>query len=172
MNHGRGILLATALCLTPLAGCSGDDSSPTAEDSSSASSTQTTSGTGTDPSPEQTSGSATARSTVGENLVPGFPSKVVPVPPDTTVTSSAVEPASGLTQLSLTGDTSLSVQEILAFYRTKLTAQKFTAVENEILPDSVPGLVFGRSGEQELLILTITDHKSHRSFSIGGNIKS
>jgi hypothetical protein len=163
MNQSRGILLATVLCLTPLAGCSGDDSSAT---------TPAGRTSGTELTATATSGTATALSTVGTELVPGFPSDVVPVPPSTTVTSSAIEPTDSLVQLSLSGDTSLSAAEILKFYRTALTAQKFTVVEGEILPDSVPGLAFSRNDEKELLTLTVTDNKDHRSFSIGGNILS
>jgi hypothetical protein len=166
MNQGRGILLAAVLCLAPLAGCSGDEADPVATDSTTSSGTASGSASGT----TQASGTATSRSTVGATLVSGFPSDVVPVPPGTTVTSSAVEPTGSLTKVSLSGKTSLSVEEILEFYRSELTAKGFAVVDGNVLPETVPGLAFNRGGGDELLTLNISDNTDHRSFSIGGDV--
>jgi hypothetical protein len=105
-----------------------------------------------------------------ETLADGFPTDLVPRPPESTITSSAVDPQEGVgTTISLTGESPDRVSALLSFYRIHLTKMGFSEVPGG-MPEGMAGAMFTRSKGSELLTLAIMDRSSSRSFSIGGTV--
>lgn len=162
MNQDRGILvMAAVLLMAPLAACGGGSAPPPGG-----------AGGGGPVSTASASPISSAQVRVDATLVAGFPADLVPVPPGASVTSSAVEPTGDGRQVSLTGTSTASAKKILAFYRGTLTEAGFTVARGSVLPSGVTGTAFSRHGEQELLLLAVTDTGGRRSFSIGGTVRA
>lgn len=160
MNQDRGILVMAAVLLAAsLAACGGGSAPP---------------GDGGPVSISTASASPTtsAQVRVDATLVAGFPADLVPVPPGASVTSSAVEPTGDVRRISLTGTSTASAKKILAFYHGTLTKAGFTVARGSVLPSGVTGTAFSRHGDQELLLLAVTDTGGRRSFSIGGTVRA
>lgn len=125
--------------------------------------------------PARTAPSLTPTTPVGlevevRTLAEGFPTDLVPRPPDSTITSSAAEPRDGGgTTVSLTGQSPDRVSALLSFYRVHLGKKGFTEVSGGVQA-GVPGAVFTRSDGTEVLTLAIMDREDSRSFSIGGTV--
>lgn len=111
------------------------------------------------------------------SLVAEMPA-VVPVPPGSHVTASAVQtrpdqpgPAGGpeLLGVSITGTSRRSTAELLTFFHARLGRAGFTATDDSLLPAGASGAAFGR-GEHELLLVAVVDRTAERSWSIGGTV--
>jgi hypothetical protein len=111
-----------------------------------------------------------AHSEVGD-LVAGFPRDIVPIPDDAVIlVTSAVPMGSGnTTEISLNLHTALTTEQVLALYRTHLTAEGFTEVPE--VDTSLPGEAsFTRSGGDELVSVGVLDKKDRRTVTIGGRV--
>jgi hypothetical protein len=107
-------------------------------------------------------------SAVGE-VVQGFPTDVVPVPPGADITVSTVAAADGRRQVSLAGETDQAADAVLAFYRDALVKQGFAEAQ-ATLPKGVIGATFSRSDGAEILTLSVVTNDGRQQFSIGGTI--
>lgn len=103
-------------------------------------------------------------------VVSGFPSRLVPLPPGTTVRTSAVQRHGDLVDVSVSAVTAASAQDLLAFYGKALTAAGFSQTRGSMLPAGATGLAFARDGGRELLVLAVVDRRWSRSFSLGGTV--
>lgn len=126
--------------------------------------------TGTAGATATASGSAGADggSAVGE-VVKGFPTDVVPIPPGAEITVSTVAAADGRRQVSLAGQTDQAADAVLAFYRDALVKQGFAEAQ-ATLPKGVVGATFSRSDGAEILTLSVVTNDGRQQFSIGGTI--
>jgi hypothetical protein len=102
-------------------------------------------------------------------LVEGFPD-VVPVPPGGRVTGSAVQPRGDLLAVSVAGSSPLTVPTLLAWFRSRLRAEGFTATDDSLLPAGAAGAAYGRPGGVELLLVAVVDRGASRSWSVGGTV--
>ena len=117
--------------------------------------------------PESTSSSA-----VGA-LAPGFPVDLLPVPPDAEILVSAADPIPGSTdlQVSLNLRTSLTPEQILALYRTPLTAAGFVeAPADQTNAALAAQATFTRSNGDEILVLGVLDRDGIRTLTLGGRV--
>jgi hypothetical protein len=112
---------------------------------------------------------AATEATAG-SMVSDFPSRLVPLPPATTVTASAVQRHGDLLDVSVSATTTVSTTDLLAFYTKALGRAGFSATKGSVLPAGATGLAFGRGDGRELLVLAVVDRRSSRSFSIGGTV--
>jgi hypothetical protein len=104
-------------------------------------------------------------------IVDGFPS-VVPIPPGARITGSAVQDRPdrpGVRGVSVTGTSTTSTKDLLAFFRGRLRKAGFTATDDSLLPAGASGAAYGR-GPGELLLVAVVDLGAERSFSIGGTV--
>lgn len=158
-------------------GCSGDDAggdpSPSGT-SETASETSTGTGTGTE---SATSAPSTAEQsptgvTLG-GLVEGFPSDVIPLPPDATVSSSAMVPADGSRAVNISGTTAMPVESIIDFYRTTFVGQGFVETAGA-QAEGFPSVTFSRAGGADLLVVTASSLggllEGRQAFTVGGNL--
>ena len=102
-------------------------------------------------------------------LVDDFPT-VVPVPTGAHVTASAVQARGSLLAVSVTGTSPSSVPVLLAWFRTRLRAEGFTATDDGLLPRGAFGAAYGRPGGVELLLVAVVDRGAERSWSVGGTV--
>ena len=112
-------------------------------------------------------------STVG-GLIPGFPTKLLPVPDGVEVLVSSVEPISGSTafQVSLNLRTVLTAAQIVDVYRKTLTGAGFTeANQSATDPALAEQSTFTRSGGDELLVIGVLDRDGVRTVTIGGRLR-
>ena len=161
------VLAAAALTL---AGCSGGG-----EPAEQATTTSPATETATSPAATEPTGGATGEPTdtatdsaVGE-LVEGFPSDVVALPPGAEVTVSSVVPVDGRREVSLAGSTTQTGEEVLAFYRESLTGQGFAEATTPV-PEGVTGATFTRGDGAEVLTLAVVTAGGSQQFTIGGFI--
>lgn len=113
-------------------------------------------------------------STVGA-LAQGFPTKLLPVRDGAEVLVSSVEPIgdSGAYQVSLNLRTTLSAADVVATYRTSLTAAGFTEAEQNPADAALAAQsTFTRSGGDELLVIGVLDRDGVRTVTIGGRLRS
>jgi hypothetical protein len=103
-------------------------------------------------------------------LVDGFPD-VIPIPPDATITGSAVQerPEQGLLGVSATGTSRLPVKALLGFFHVRLRRAGFSETDDSLLPPGASGAAFGRASG-ELLLVAVVDRGPDRSWSIGGTV--
>lgn len=140
---------------------------------------------GPTPTPSTTA-AATASPTPGEalltddiaddtavgTLAPGFPSTLVPVPPEAEVLVSSAETLDdGRLRISLNVRTAQDTAALLEAVRAPLVAAGFA----ESAPPAVePGLAaqttFSRSGGTELLVLGVLDRDGVRTMTLGGTV--
>jgi len=165
------VLAAAALTL---AGCSGGGeqaeqattTSPATEAATSPAATEPTDGATGEPTGEPTD--TATDSAVGE-LVEGFPTDVVALPPGAEVTVSSVVPVDGRREVSLAGSTTQTGEEVLAFYRESLTGQGFAEATTPV-PEGVTGATFTRGDGAEVLTLAVVTAGGSQQFTIGGFI--
>ncbi|MFZ5871361.1 MAG: hypothetical protein ACOYXW_12680, partial [Actinomycetota bacterium] len=163
--------VALAAAALAVAGCGSD--APAEEPASPAATAPETSAeeTTAEATSEPTSGPATGGPTdsaVGD-LVEGFPTDVVAVPPGAEIRVSSLVESDGRRQVSLAGETAQSAEEIVAFYRDSLVAQGFTETP-AALPQGVAGATFSRGEGAEVLSLTVVTADGTQQFTIGGFI--
>ncbi|MEJ5913439.1 hypothetical protein [Pseudokineococcus sp. 1T1Z-3] len=189
----RGPLVAATLAgVLGVAGCTADEGLPTPEGSLTPASPSTSASPGASTSPSDAATASTPEPTetgatdgptetgapadpsptgvaVG-GLVEGFPSDVVPVPPQAEVTLSNAVEADGGRTVALAGRTDASAEDVVAFYTEALTSQGFTATT----PPGVDGAsvtTFTRGqGATDLLTLSVTSSQAGQDFSIGGRL--
>jgi hypothetical protein len=155
-------------------GATGQDTPTTAGPTTTATATSTAGATGTPGAGATASASASASSddggssAVGE-VVQGFPTDVVPVPPGAEVKVSTVAAADGRRQVSLAGETDQPADAVLAFYRDALVKQGFAEAQAN-LPPGVVGATFSRADGAEILTLSVVSNGGRQQFSIGGTI--
>lgn len=157
---------AALLCAGLAAGCTGAPSpAPTASVTSPSLSPS--------PSPDETllPDDTDEDSAVG-TLAPGFPSALVPVPPDAEVLVSSAEPLpDGRLAISLNVRTGQDAAGLLDAVRAPLVASGFTES-----PPSSPeaGLAarttFSRSDGAELLVVGVLDRDGLRTMTLGGTL--
>ena len=128
------------------------------------------------PTPSETllPGSDSTHSAVGD-LVAGFPTTLVPVPPGAEVLVSSAEPVEGtdLTEVSLNLVTDQSTADLLAAVTAPLVAAGFAAGTP---PAAEPGLAaqatFSRGDGSELLVVGILDRDDRRTLTLGGRVRT
>jgi hypothetical protein len=115
-----------------------------------------------------------AHSAVGE-LVPEFPSTLIPVPDGAEVLLSSAAPVDGtdLTEVSLNLRTGQDTSGLLDAVRAPLVAAGF--IENAP-PAAEPGLAaqatFSRGDGSELIVVGILDRADERTLTLGGRVRS
>jgi hypothetical protein len=163
-------LAAVLVGAAVLAGCTAQASS-----SSSSSAPVPANARTADPSPSPTQAllpESTSSSAVGA-LAPGFPVDLLPVPPDADILVSAADPIPGSTdlQVSLNLRTSLTPEQILAMYRTPLTAAGFVeAPADQTNAALAAQATFTRSNGDEILVLGVLDRDGIRTLTLGGRV--
>lgn len=121
--------------------------------------------------PSATSSPSGPPSAAAGRLVEGFPA-VVPIPPDTRITGSAVQVRPDRPDrlgVSATGTSRLSSRDLLGFFHARLRRAGFTATDDSLLPPGASGAAFGRV-PGELLLVAVVDRGPDRSWSIGGTV--
>lgn len=127
--------------------------------------------TGSLPSPTETLlPSDDADSRVGE-LVPGFPTALLPVPDGAQILVSSAEPtADGMVEVSLNLRSTLDVAALLDHVRAPLLAAGFAEVPAAPAQGLAAQTSFSRSDGKELLVAGIRDDGTNRTLTIGGRI--
>lgn len=110
-------------------------------------------------------------SAVGE-VVDGFPDDVVPVLPGATITLCAVSRTDDGLQIGLSGTTSRTMAQVMAYYRAQLETAGFAsdAASPVVAGDDQLTVTLGRSEGAEIVVVTVVDEGEVRSFSVGGTI--
>jgi hypothetical protein len=174
---GRAGLLA-ALAATVLAGCGvgpfADTGAATDSSAPASAGPGTSNSAGASPSPSPLiSGLRDPNSAVG-TLAPGFPSDLLPVPPDGEVLVSSVQPVSGSDayQVSLNMRTALAAPDVVDLYRKSLTAAGFAEAPQTAQAAALAAQsTFTRSGGDELLVIGVLDRDGVRTVTIGGRLR-
>lgn len=129
----------------------------------------------TAPSPEpMVTASPDAFSQVGD-LVAGFPIDLLPVPSDSVILVTSAVPVgdADVQEVSLNLRTSATAAELLALYRTALTAAGFTEVTSQTSDsDLAVDVTFVRSGGDELVSIGVLDIDAARTVTIGGRVRT
>lgn len=127
------------------------------------------------PSPEpMVTASPDAFSQVGD-LVKGFPIDLLPVPSDSVILVTSAVPVgdADVQEVSLNLRTSATAAELLALYRTALTAVGFTEVTSQTSDsDLAVDVTFVRSGGDELVSIGVLDIDGARTVTIGGRVRT
>jgi len=147
-----------------------------------------TAGCTTTPAPAPTSSPSTASATptpgeplltddIAEDsavgtLAPGFPTDLVPVPPDAEILVSSAEPvADGMLRISLNVRTGQDTAALLDAVRAPLVGAGFAEAPPAV-PE--PGLAaqttFARSDGAELVVVGILDRDGQRTMTLGGTV--
>lgn len=163
LRRPAAVVLAAAALV--VAGCGSD---APAEKPTATSPATTTQETTAEPTTGTTPTRAPTDSVVGD-LVEGFPTDVVAVPPGAEIRVSSLVESDGRRQVSLAGETTQGAEEIVAFYRDSLVAQGFTETP-AALPQGVAGATFSRGEGAEVLSLTVVTTDGTQQFTIGGFI--
>lgn len=176
------VALAVGLALVgTTAGCArsatdataGDEQAQALADSGTADPTAATELTAPSPEPMVT-GSPDAFSQVGD-LVEGFPIDLLPVPSDSVILVTSAVPVgdADVQEVSLNLRTSATAAELLALYRTALTAAGFTEVTSQTSDsDLAVDVTFVRSGGDELVSIGVLDIDGARTVTIGGRVRT
>lgn len=105
-------------------------------------------------------------------LVAGFPSTLIPLPPDAVilVTSAAPVGNADVQEVSLNLHTTMTTTQVVQLYRTALTTAGFTEVDstNSSLDADAS---FTRAGGDELVVLGVLDDGTSRTVTIGGRVR-
>jgi len=127
------------------------------------------------PSPEpMVTASPDAFSQVGD-LVEGFPIDLLPVPSDSVILVTSAVPVgdADVQEVSLNLRTSATAAELLALYRTALTAAGFAEVTAQTSDsDLAVDVTFVRSGGDELVSIGVLDIDGARTVTIGGRVRT
>ena len=113
-------------------------------------------------------------SEVGE-LVPGFPTDLLPLPDDAVVLVTSAVPVgdADVQEVSLNLRTMRTAEDVLALYRAALTAAGFTEVPAvDAQTDLAVEARFTRSGGDELLAIGVIDAGGARTVTIGGRLRT
>lgn len=158
-------LLAVVLLATSLAACTTPDAAPERTASAAASSPVPA------PSESLLTDEIAEGSAVGA-LAPGFPSGLVPVPPDAEVLVSSAEPlADGRVRISLNVRTGQDTAGLVEAVRAPLVAAGF--VESPPAAPE-PGLsaqtTFSRAAGAEILVVGVLDRDGLRTMTLGGTV--
>jgi len=102
-------------------------------------------------------------------LVEGFPTDVVPLLPDSTITVSTLTPGEGSRTVSLSGTTATPADQVLAFYRTSLVGQGFVETAGGQAA-GFPTATFTRAGGADLLVVAVSTLEGVQTFTIGGTL--
>lgn len=159
-----GPVLLSLVLLGGLTACTGSTPLPTPS---------VTSGVET-PAPTETllpSPTATV-STVG-GLAEGFPTDLIPVPEGSEILMSAAEPdpETGLTAVSLNLRSVLGTEDLVAAYRTPLTAAGFAETATDPGAGLAASSTFVRGDGSEVLTLGVLDRDGVRTVTIGGTVR-
>jgi len=129
----------------------------------------------TAPSPEpMVTASPDAFSQVGD-LVEDFPIDLLPVPSDSVILVTSAVPVgdADVQEVSLNLRTSATAAELLALYRTALTAAGFAEVTAQTSDsDLAVDVTFVRSGGDELVSIGVLDIDGARTVTIGGRVRT
>ncbi|QOT20243.1 hypothetical protein HMI60_01145 [Paenarthrobacter sp. YJN-D] len=171
------VAVAVSAC-TPSPSGSAAPSSTGAASSSSASPAPSPSGTASSasstPSPETTgfteSSAPDPNATATVNaLVPGFPEKLIPVMPKTSVRSSSFDKNASLATVALVGTIKAPPQGVVDYYKSSLEAQGFKLVPGPEAVGNVTSLDFVR-GDGETVNVSIMQKEGVSTFTIGANV--
>lgn len=163
-----GLLAGVVLAASgSLAGCadSGDPGRDTAQPEAAVS-----------PEPLLTA-SPGANSAVGA-LPAGFPSALLPAPPDATILVASAVPGTGdpaLTTVSLNLTTAMTGPELVDLYRRSLTAAGFVEGSGPSDAALAAGATFtrGAGGDgAELVVVGVLDRDGIRTLTLGGQVRS
>lgn len=161
--------LGVALLASALGGCA----PATTEAEALAQASATLASTPAEPTPEAlVTETPDADAKVG-SLVPGFPTDLLPVPEDAVLLVTSAVPVGAEAQVqevSLNLTTALTTDEVLALYRTTLTAAGFTEVDAADTGLSAEAS-FVRSGGDELVSVGVLDDQGLRTVTIGGRVR-
>ncbi|WP_199424230.1 hypothetical protein [Actinotalea solisilvae] len=109
-------------------------------------------------------------------LVAGFPTDLLPVPPDAVVLVTSAVPVGDaeVQEVSLNLRTAAAVQDVVALYRGALTEAGFTEVPPSALAttDLAAEVTFVRSGGDELVSIGVVDDGSARTVTVGGRVRT
>jgi len=165
---------AVLVAAATLAGCTSPSSSSSPSSAAAGTAATAPGVTAPTPSPAETllPESTSSASSVGA-LAPGFPVSLLPVPSDADILVSAADPVPGSTdiQVSLNLRTSLTPDQILALYRTSLTAAGFAeAPADQTNAALAAQATFTRSNGDEVLVLGVLDRDGIRTLTLGGRV--
>ncbi|MDI2036325.1 hypothetical protein PJL15_03460 [Paenarthrobacter nitroguajacolicus] len=171
------VAVAASAC-TPSPSGSAAPSASGSSSSSPASSTSTPTGTassgGSTASPQTTgateSGAPAPDATATVNaLVPGFPEKLIPVMPKTSVRSSSFDKNASLATVALVGTIKAPPEGVVDYYKSSLEAQGFKLVPGPEAVGNVTSLDFVR-GDGETVNVSIMQKEGVSTFTIGANV--
>lgn len=166
-NRRGGLIPAVVVGALLLAGCSNSGSSAAASASSpapTASATDTASPTVSASSTPSSSASSTVNA-----LVPGFPTKLIPIMPGSTPLSTSYDATTNPAKASLVASTSSTSAQILSYYSGQFTGQGFTAV-----PATKVGTTdsqdFVRSNGKETVNVAVVVVDGRTTYTVGASV--
>lgn len=167
------IALASAALLLAAAGCAPDsdsaDSGTAGASPSATSSSPSSSGSPSADASAAPGGSASPSASASASpVVPGFPTNLVPIMPDSTPLATSFETSEKEFIASLTATTAATTEEVLAFYAAEFTAQGFTPTEAEN-QGTATLRQFIRSGGEEVANVTVVPRDKMATYTVSIN---
>jgi hypothetical protein len=102
-------------------------------------------------------------------MVPGFPTKLIPVMPASTPLSTSYDATANPSTASLVASTSASATEILAYYAGQFSSQGFTAVPATKV-GSTDSQDFVRSGGKETVNVAVVVVNGRTTYTVGASV--
>ncbi len=184
-RRGAPALVGAAVVVTLLGGCGGSDS-PAAPEPTEAVGAAADRLTASVPTAEPTTDTASGQpeplvtaspdqySEVGQ-LVSGFPVDLLPVPADAVILVTSAVPvgnADDVQEVSLNLRTQAAPEDLLALYRSALTAAGFSEVTSQTSDsDLAVDVTFVRSDGDEIVSIGVLDVDGARTVTIGGRVR-
>ncbi|CEA07822.1 hypothetical protein BN1051_01145 [Arthrobacter saudimassiliensis] len=162
------IALTAAAVLLLAAGCadSSGDASAASPGPTSASSSPTPAASVTG------SGGATASAEpTADPIAPGFPVEVVPPMDGATVLATSFDQEGDLVTVSLTGRTTATPEEVVAWYAKAFEERGFHPLEGETVGKTV-SKDFVRDGGEETANVSVVPGDGSSAFTVGANVLS
>lgn len=170
LRNRRGRLIpVVAIAALLLAGCS-DAGTTTAQSTSSP--VTTPSASATDTASPTVSASATPSSSASATvnaLVPGFPTKVIPIMPGSTPLSTSYDATTNPAKASLIASTSSASGQILSYYSGQFTGQGFTAVAPTKV-GTTDSQDFVRSNGKETVNVAVVVVDGRTTYTVGASV--
>ncbi|WP_156144118.1 hypothetical protein [Sinomonas humi] len=170
-NRRGGIVPVVAIAAVLLAGCS-DSGTASAQATASPAASATPSPTATDAASPTASASDTPSSSASSTvnaLVPGFPTKVIPIMPGSTPLSTSYDATTTPAKASLIASTSSASAQILSYYSGQFTSQSFTAVAPTKV-GTTDSQDFVRSNGKETVNVAVVTVDGRTTYTVGASV--
>lgn len=170
-NRRGGLIGVIAVVALLLAGCS-DSGTTNAQSAPSPTTSATPAATATNSASPTVSASDTPSSSASSTvnaLVPGFPTKVIPIMPGSTPLSTSYDATTNPAKASLIASTSATSAQILSYYSGQFTGQGFTAVSPTKV-GSTDSQDFVRSNGKETVNVAVVVVDGRTTYTVGASV--